>query len=56
MCDGDDRLFRQGTAACRDYGEHGCGSSTIWVAHHRKVGILAVDSSPAWIARRCVRA
>ena len=51
LFEGDDRLFRQELAACRVYGEYGCGSSTIWVAHHSNARILAVDSSPAWIAK-----
>jgi hypothetical protein len=46
---GDDRLFSQELGACRIYGEYGCGSSTIWVAHHSNDRILAMDSSPAWI-------
>jgi hypothetical protein len=51
LFDGDDRLFRQEVAACRVYGEYGCGSSTIWIAHRSNARIQAVDSSPAWIAR-----
>jgi len=51
LFDGDDGLFRQEVSNCRVYGEYGCGSSTIWVAHHSSARILAVDSSPAWIAR-----
>ena len=50
LFDGDDRLFRQEVAACRVYGEYGCGSSTIWMAHHSSARIQAVDSSLAWIA------
>ena len=34
LFEGDDRLFRQEVAACRVYGEYGCGSDTIWVTHH----------------------
>ena len=35
---------------------YGCGRATNWVDHHSNGHILAVDSSPAWIAKARVAA
>jgi hypothetical protein len=51
LFDGDDHMFQREIQSCQVYGEYGCGASTVWVAHHTKARIMAVDSSAEWIAK-----
>lgn len=47
--DGDDTLFKSILRKTQNYGEYGCGKSTIWVCKHTFSNVVSVDSSQEWI-------
>ena len=50
LFDGEDTLFKRLLPETKCYAEYGCGASTKWVLNNTLAHVVAVDTSPQWVA------
>lgn len=49
LFDGNDRMFKQFAIESLNYGEYGCGKSTVWMSNNTNTNITSVDTSKEWV-------